>query len=280
VQSQTGGIDGNYDYIRYFCCDGYLAIALLLWSGRLEIWHIYISTTISSIAGAFQRPAFLAAIAQITPKQYLGQANGIAQMGSASGSMLAPIIGGMLASSINLYGILLIDFISFLFSVVPLLLVAFPNYMFKKRKTFHRRNKRWMELYYKRKCLIIMIGFFIVTNFFMSLSTVLVTPVVLAFASVETMGIVTSANGFGLIVGSIIMSLWGGTKTCRRNDWICYTIRYMPDLIGIRPSVVLATIGLFGFGLSIAFIDTHWQILIQSKVGLELQARVFQLMKC
>jgi len=56
----------------------------------------YISTTISSIAGAFQRPAFLAAIAQITPKQYLGQANGIAQMGSASGSMLAPIIGGML----------------------------------------------------------------------------------------------------------------------------------------------------------------------------------------
>jgi len=64
VQSQTGGIDGKLAM-------GTLAIALLLWSGRLEIWHIYISTTISSIAGAFQRPAFLAAIAQITPKQYL-----------------------------------------------------------------------------------------------------------------------------------------------------------------------------------------------------------------
>jgi len=54
-----------------FAAMGTLAIALLLWSGRLEIWHIYISTTISSIAGAFQRPAFLAAIAQITPNSIL-----------------------------------------------------------------------------------------------------------------------------------------------------------------------------------------------------------------
>jgi len=55
-----------------------------------------------------------------------------------------------------------------------------------------------MELYYKTKMFDYNDSFFIVTNFFMSLSTVLVTPVVLAFASVETMGIVTSANGFGL----------------------------------------------------------------------------------
>jgi len=54
----------------------------------------------------------------------------------------------------------------------------------------------------------------------------------------------------------------------------------MPDFDWNKTVGSLATIGLFGFGLSIAFIDTHWQILIQSKVGLELQARVFQLMKC
>jgi len=71
----------------------------------------------------------------------------------------------MLASSINLYGILLIDFISFLFSVVPLLLVAFPNYMFKKREEpFIEEIKGGWNYIIKRKCLIIMIGFFIVTN--------------------------------------------------------------------------------------------------------------------
>jgi len=74
------------------------------------------------------------------------------------------------------------------------------------------------------------------------------------------------------------MSLWGGTKR-RADGMIGYVILsgICLILIGIRPSVVLATIGLFGFGLSIAFIDTHWQILIQSKVGLELQARVFSI---
>jgi len=51
----------------------------------------------------------------------------------------------------------------------------------------------------------------------------------------------------------------------------------MPDFDWNKTVGSLATIGLFGFGLSIAFIDTHWQILIQSKVGLELQARVFSI---
>jgi len=73
----------------------------------------------------------------------------------------------------------------------------------------------------------------------------------------------------------------GGTKR-RADGMIGYVILsgICLILIGIRPSVVLATIGLFGFGLSIAFIDTHWQILIQSKVGLNYKPEFFQLMKC
>jgi len=115
-----------------FAAMGTLAIALLLWSGRLEIWHIYISTTISSLQARFRDRHFCGNCSNYA-KQYLGQANGIAQMGSASVACWRYNRRNA-CLFINLYGILLIDFISFLFSVVPLLLVAFPNYMFKKRE--------------------------------------------------------------------------------------------------------------------------------------------------
>ena len=42
------------------CCT--LAIALLLSTGRLDIWHIYLLTGISSAFGTVQWPAFMASI--------------------------------------------------------------------------------------------------------------------------------------------------------------------------------------------------------------------------
>jgi len=54
-----------------FAAMGTLAIALLLWSGRLEIWHIYISTTISSIAGAFRDRHFWRQLLKLRPNSIL-----------------------------------------------------------------------------------------------------------------------------------------------------------------------------------------------------------------
>jgi len=81
---------------------------------------------------------------------------------------------------------------------VPLLLVAFPNYMFKKREEpFIEEIKGGWNYIIKRKCLIIMIGFLLLQISY-ELSTVLVTPVVLAFASVETMGMLLLRMALGL----------------------------------------------------------------------------------
>jgi len=54
-----------------FAAMGTLAIALLLWSGRLEIWHIYISTTISSMQARFRDRHFWRQLLKLRPNSIL-----------------------------------------------------------------------------------------------------------------------------------------------------------------------------------------------------------------
>ncbi|MEM8530407.1 MAG: amino acid adenylation domain-containing protein, partial [Chloroflexota bacterium] len=74
---------------------GTLALTLLLWTGQLEIWLIYLILTWNSICNTFQRPAYASAIPQLVPKRYLWQANGIVQMTEAGSRGICRTLEGI-----------------------------------------------------------------------------------------------------------------------------------------------------------------------------------------
>ena len=83
-----------------------LTVMLVVLSGRLAIWHIYLAIIITSSFNAFQVPAYTAAIAQLVPKKNLSQANGMVQASSAIAKIAAPFIAGLLLQVVHLKGIL------------------------------------------------------------------------------------------------------------------------------------------------------------------------------
>ncbi|MDQ3786129.1 MAG: alpha/beta fold hydrolase, partial [Actinomycetota bacterium] len=104
-----------------------VTLAGLLWTDTLRGWQIYPLVALGAVATAFQQPAYRAAVTQLVPKRYYGKANGLAQLGGATGNVLAPMLGGALAVTIGLTGIIVIDLVSFGFALVTLLVVRFPN---------------------------------------------------------------------------------------------------------------------------------------------------------
>ena len=258
---------------------GTLLIAYLLWTDSLQIWHIYITASIGSIANAFQQPAYIAAIAQLVPKRHLGRANGIAQLAANAGRVLSPLIAGLLYVSFSLSFIVLVDFLTFLFAVGTLLLVRFPNMLTRQREEplLQEILGGWHYIT-KRPNLVAMVLFMVVYNFFSSFATVLITPFVLAFGDAALLGTVMSAFGLGLIAGAFVMSVWGGMRR-RAEGLILFTTLtgFSLIFIGWRPHLLFLTIGLFTLGLFFALIDTHWQAIIQSKVTFALQGRVISI---
>ena len=118
--------------------------------------------------------------------------------------------------------------------------------------------------------------FFLVTNFFMSAANFLFEPILLSFADVTTLGVVLAAQSLGMIVAGLVVSIWGGCES-RAKGTVGFVILggISAVLFGLRPSALLTTVAMFICGLSVALVNTHYQILIQTKVGMELQGRVF-----
>ncbi|MGB3444311.1 MAG: amino acid adenylation domain-containing protein [Actinophytocola sp.] len=279
----TGAVADRFDrrkiMIAADCLSAVTSLSLvgLLWTDTLRNWQIYPLVALGAVAVAFQQPAYRAAVSQLVPKRYYGKANGLAQLGGATGNVLAPMLGGALAVGIGLTGIVVIDLLTFGFAMVTLVMVRFPNRMFRKRdEPFGKEVTGGWRYLLARPGLLGIIVFTSVLNFMFAIVNVVATPLVLELGSVPMLGLVMSAGGVGLVAGSVVMSVWGGFR--RRTTGIlgCFgLIGGSMVVLGLAPHPVFPALGLFGMGFGTAVLNVHWAAIVQTKVGIDLQGRVF-----
>jgi MFS transporter, DHA3 family, macrolide efflux protein len=260
---------------------GILAIALLYIGGNLQVWHICLALLVSAGLGAFQWPAYSSAITMMVPKRHYGRAAGMLQVGEALGHVVSPALGGLLLVSIALYGIFLIDFATFLFSICTLLLVRIPSprktseVIGTRKSLLHEVAYGWRYVTSRRGLLALLI-FFAMTNSMGGFILVLTTPMVLSFASPSVLGTVLSVGGSGMLVGSVLISAWGGPrKRMRMIFGFQLVIGLCFILAGLRPSAGLITVAAFFFFFSLPLVNGSSQAIWQSKIAPEVQGRVF-----
>jgi hypothetical protein len=260
-----------------------LAIVLLLVTGRLETWHIYLGTAVSSTFSAFQWPAYTATTTLLVPKQHLGRASGMTQMGQALAQLISPMLAGILLGIIQLQGIILLDFATFLFALVSLLLVRFPDAKTTaageagKGSLLRSAAYGWTYII-ARPGLLGLLIFFSASNFLVGVVEVLTTPLVLSFASPAVLGTILSIGGTGMLVGSLVISTWGGPQRYINNVF-CFTLLGGLCILvaGLRPSVPLLAVAAFLFFFGLPIINGSSQVIFQKKVAPDVQGRVFAL---
>jgi DHA3 family macrolide efflux protein-like MFS transporter len=258
-----------------------LLIALLLLCDRLELGHIYLAMAINSVCSTFQWPAYAATVTLLVPKQHLGRANGMLQLGQAAGWIFAPALAGFLVTWLHIHGVLLIDAATFLFALITLLMVQFPRpestagSMVGQGSLVQEAAYGWRYII-GRPGLFGQLLLFMVVNFLLGTVSVLATPLVLGFASPEILGTVLSIGGSGMLVGSVLMSLWGGPRP-RIHGVLGFTllIGLAMMLAGLRPSPGLFALAAFLFFFSLPIVNGSSLAIWQTKVDPGLQGRVF-----
>jgi len=258
-----------------------LGVVVLLTAGRLEVWHIFVLTAASSAFSALQWPAYMAAISLLVPKQNLGRANGLVQLGRAMSEILAPALAGILMPVIGLQGVVLIDFATFGFAVLTLLPVRFPQTIKPPiedtKKTSLREELTFGRRYVAaRPGLRNLLALSAVLNFLWGLVGALITPMVLGFTTTPGLGGIISFAGFGMLAGSLVMSIWGGPR--RRINGVLFFemlsgVCFL--LIGLRPAFWPVAVGALGAHMTIAIVYGSNQAIWQSKVETSVQGRVF-----
>ena len=258
-----------------------LLVMLLLATARLELWHIYALTLASAAFGTLQWPAFMAVTTLLIPQKDLGRANGMVQVGQAASEVLSPALAGVLMAPIGLEGVILIDVATFVFAVGTLLLVRLPQPAASAKDTADR-GALWQDLTFGWRTIFARPGlrglllFFAAVSFLWGMVGALIVPLILSWTSSDMLGAVISIAGVGMLVGSLVMSVWGGPR--RRINGIL-AFEFLSGvcfiLIGLRPSFWPVAAGAFGAHVTIAIVFGSNQAIWQSKVAPDIQGRVF-----
>lgn len=258
-----------------------LAVALLLFAHQLQVWHIYLLMAISSAFGTFQRPAYAAATTLLVPPQQYGRANGMIGLARSVSSLVSPALAGFLVVTAGLPIVLLVDFATFLFAVLTLVVVRFPSPPWSAEGAAARgsllREAASGWVYITRRPGLLGLLILYAATWFLGVPTeALLQPYVLSFASPEVLGWVVSLTGAGFLAGGLLMSAWGGPK--RRIYGIIgfeLLVSLCSVLIGLRSSVLLVGIAVLFYYVCIELSDSCSQALWQAKVAPDFQGRVF-----
>ena len=261
-----------------------IGILLVLYFDVWQFWHMYLAAVIFGLGTAFQWPAYSAAISTMVPKENYSRANGMMSLVESGPAVLAPLLAGILLPIITLTGMLIIDVITFFLAIFALMLVHIPQ----PERTVEGQAESGgilkeamygFKYIFARRGLFGLLIFFVILNFIIGLSISLFSPFILERTnqSSEILGIVTSANAIGAVVGGLLISLWGGFKKRMNSIFIgeALTGLFLLVVFGLGRSLPIWIIGVVIGGIFPIFTNGASQAIWQAKVAPDVQGRVF-----
>ncbi|HUX77072.1 MAG TPA: MFS transporter [Anaerolineae bacterium] len=260
-------------------------IVLALYAaGNLQVWHLYVTATISGIFQGFQWPAYSAAITLMLPKEQYARANGMLELAGNGSMVFAPLLAGALIGPVGLAGVLSIDLASAAVAILALLLVHVPQPPRSAAGRAGSGNLMTEAAYgfryiFARPSLLGLQMVFLVGNFFNGLAYAVLAPMILGRTGNDELifGSVQSAGAIGGVIGGVAMTVWGGPRRRVHGvllSWSC-TGLLGQTVLGLGQALPAWAVGSFLWSFFGPIINGSNQAIWQAKVAPDVQGRVF-----
>jgi MFS transporter, DHA3 family, macrolide efflux protein len=261
-----------------------IVMLVLYLSGALEVWHLYALGAWTGAFGAFQFPAYAAAIGSMVRKEQYARASGMLSLAESVATIGAPILAGLALAVIGIAGVFAIDIVTFVLALTALAVVPVPTPPASDEGTASRTGL-WRESVFgfryilARPSLLHLQLLYLGINLTATLGMVVSAPMVLARSGNDELALASmqAAIGAGGVVGGLALSIWGGPRR-----------RIYGVLFGMIGSGLLGTVPL-GAGRSLAvwlpaafltmlfvpIVNGSNQAIWLSKVAPDVQGKVF-----
>jgi len=260
-------------------------LAFLFWAGAIRIWHIYLVMALRSAAGALHWPSMAAATSLLVPKEHLTRIAGLNQTMQGLLSIVSPPLGALAVSALPMYGVMGIDVFTFVFAVLPLLFIAIPEpaRAAAARPTYFADLAQGFRYVWGWRGLFLLLCLAALLNGVAQPMATLMPLLIkdhFGKGALE-LGWAESAWGIGVVVGGLILGVWGGFR--RKIHTILLGVVGMGlgfGLLGfLPPTWFYPALGLFLLaGLMNPIANSPFMALVQTAVEPGMQGRVFSLM--
>lgn len=258
---------------------GLLFILLMILSNRIELWHIYVGVTISSIFSSLQAPAYRASATDLLDEKDFSKGSGLVQLAESAKFLFSPIIAGILLSITTIDIILIINMLTYVVAVIAVFVIRnklkAANDEEARQPWYNEIVEGWNTIKNNRGVLLLIIIVSLAT-FYLGFLETLIGPMILSFANAKTLGMFQSISAIGMLVSSLLIGMFTLTKRYSSMLVIGLVMAGLAfALLGTSTNIYLLIAAGFLFLGSLPFVNTSADVLVRRNIPNEKQGRVW-----
>ena len=259
-----------------------LIVLILLRTGTLSIWHIYVVNAVGGLMNTVQQPASEVAVTRLLPERYFQKVGGLRYLSNSLNTILTPILATAVMGFFGMEAVILFDLGTFLFAALTLLLfIRIPEEEERKKEaepflTSVKGGLGWLK---RQQGILYLILFLAAINLVASMYNAAFPAMMLSRAggSERVMGVVNTVIGCSMLAGSILASFAKAPKSRIRVICNCLLISMSTEniLLALGRNVWVWSVGGFLGWISIPLMNANLDAVLRLRTPVNMQGRVY-----
>lgn len=266
-------------------CDSFaalctIAVLILLRTGTLAVWHLYVLNALNGLMNTVQSPASDVAATLLTPEKHYQKTSGMRSFSNSLVSILTPVFAAAIVSLAGIEAVIAFDLLTFAAAFLVLLLfIRIPSIEQENKHSETLLQSAGSGLSYltQNKGILWMILFLSSINLIASFNNAALPAMILSKTDETTLGIVSSCTGIATLVGSVIATFFPKPKS--RSRVICNCLLFSMGtenfILALSTGVLPWSIAVVCGWILIPLMGANYDVLFRSNVPKEMQGRVY-----
>lgn len=256
------------------------AVLLLLTTGLLQIWHLYLLNALNGLMNTVQQPASEVAVSLLVPKEHYQRASSLQSLSSSLTTVLTPVFATALFGLGGMVPVILVDLMTFAVAFLTLLLgISFPRQKEANKAHLLADIQSGFAYLGQNLGILELMLFLAAINLVASMFEAALPPMVLSRPAGGEMalGIVSACTGLANVAGSLMVSAAKPPKS--RVRVICLSLLFSMStenlLMAVGRSMPVWCLGAVLGWVAIPLMNANLNVLFRSHIPLALQGRVY-----
>lgn len=258
---------------------GLMFILMMMLTNNIELWHIYVGVSISSIFSSLQAPAYRASATDLLEEKDFSKGSGLVQLAESAKFLFSPIIAGILLSITTIEIILVINIMTYLVAILAVFfirkkLIAASQHE-ERKPWYYEIIEGWNTIKNNRGVLLLVIIVSIIT-FYLGFLETLIGPMLLSFTTAKTLGMFQSISAIGMLITSLLIGMFSLTK--RYSSMLVMGLvlaGFAFAMLGTTTNIYMLIFAGFLFLGSLPFVNTSADVLVRRNIPNDKQGRVW-----
>ncbi|WP_312443233.1 MFS transporter [Lacrimispora sp.] len=260
-----------------------VSVLILLTTGKLQIWHLYLINTLNGLMNTVQQPASDVSISLLSPKKHYQKVSGMRSLSNSLITVLTPMLATSMLAFAGIRFVILFDLITFVTAFISLLcFVKIPQVTDGSstvNETVLQSAKSGLRYLRDNRGILDLILFLAVINFTASIFNAALPAMILSRAGGGelALGMVNTVTGIATMFGSILVSILPPPKSRVRVICNCLLFSMSTEnfILAFGKSTPIWCFGAILGWIFIPVMNANMDVLFRTKIPIEMQGRIY-----